>query len=185
MLNSHTNNLEEQSILGLDCISIVWEEDNNRYTTKKFYSGDLPSISNLGYYILFITEYGSGEIPEFVFQGDSLNLGTYGSSKGKIETLSDGTSVLIADSSDFYVFNSADHALDINPPEEAYFTSPTGDSSNEQMINKQVLCFRPNKLDLSDTQSVTDIVIAMKTVTKSTSNGKIYTKESIVNYLNN
>lgn len=34
MLNSNNNNLEEQNILGTDCVTIDWEEDNEKKQLK-------------------------------------------------------------------------------------------------------------------------------------------------------
>jgi hypothetical protein len=36
LLNSHNNNLEEQAILGVDCLDIEWQDDNVGYITKRF-----------------------------------------------------------------------------------------------------------------------------------------------------
>jgi len=57
LLNSHNNNFEEQSILGVDSYSIMWTENDTNYTTKKFYNGDLATVSDVGYYILFIENF--------------------------------------------------------------------------------------------------------------------------------
>ena len=56
MLNSHNNNLEEQSIMGLDKIVSTWENKRVRYTTTKYYDGNASAASNIGYYILFEQE---------------------------------------------------------------------------------------------------------------------------------
>lgn len=60
LLNSQNNNLEEQSLLGVDCVTTIWEETVDDVTivktVKKFYNAaDGAAVPNK-FYILFITE---------------------------------------------------------------------------------------------------------------------------------
>ena len=68
LLNSHNNNLEEQFILGLDCLTVSWEDDGVKYTTKKFFDGNTATVSENGYYILFIKDNTNAVTPaDFYF----------------------------------------------------------------------------------------------------------------------
>lgn len=171
LLNSHNNNLEEQNILGPDCYTIIWEdEDNIQYTTKKFYNGDLSSIGEEGYYILFITYYEQSIVEKnFYFGSNTLFLPEYGVGKAKYGQDEDEKS-LLADDPDIYSFNDDMQSFNIDP--------------DYRVIKKESLCFRVDKLNTSDTKIDSDIVISEKITTqKADRDGKIHIKESIVNYL--
>ena len=60
LLNSHNNNLEEQLLLGLDCITKEWDDEANNVhiTVKRYWDG---SNAPTGYYMLFSKNYGEGK----------------------------------------------------------------------------------------------------------------------------
>jgi len=167
LLNSHNNNLEEQSILGVDCYTIIWTDiDNVVHTTKKFYNGDLSTVSNVGYYILFIEDYSESTVTdEFYFRNNGLYLPIVETSKAEFG--SDNNIYL--KSPDIYTLE--DDLLNINPV--------------FKILQKETLCFRKNILDISDEQISSDILISTKITSKKIDDdGKIYFKDNIINYLN-
>ena len=172
LLNSHNNNLEEQSILGNDCLTVSWEDANKvKYITKKFYNGDLSSVSSNGYYILFISDYSESEVTaEFYFEEQGLYLPEYDTSKASFQQSGDSIA-LVGDEPDIYSFDENTGALKINPP--------------FRLFKKEILCLRTNISNTSDTQDISDdILISEKvTVKRFSDDGKIYTKEAITNHL--
>ena len=60
LLNSHNNNLEEQLILGTDCVTKEWddEENNIHMIVKRYWDG---SNAPGGYYMLISKNYGDGK----------------------------------------------------------------------------------------------------------------------------
>ena len=172
LLNSHNNNLEEQSILGVDCQTITWEDNNIKYITKKFFNGNLSSVSSDGYYILFVTDYGSsGTGTDFYFDDDKLCLPNYeigGASFEQIQGTEDY--ILRCNNSNIYSFDEND-SVKITP-------------SSGEVMREETLCFRVDILNVSDEKINSDIMISKKTVTKTVVQNKICVQESIENYLN-
>lgn len=167
LLNSHNNNLEEQNILGSDCVTITWQDDeeNIQYVTKKFYNGDLSSVSNKGYYILFATYYDK---KEFYFENKTLFLPEYEISKAAFRQIDDNL-VLRGEDSDIYSINNVTNMVEINP--------------SFKTIKEEVLCLRTDISDTSDIQSNSDILISEKKTIYKNENGKTYIIESIINHL--
>lgn len=173
LLNSNNNNLEEQSILGVDCLTTIWEDSNIKYTTKKFFDGNPSHISADGYYILFIKEYsGSSTGTDFYFDGDNVYFPEVGVGGASFVQVSGSNYELECNRQDLYVFDNVTGALKINP-----------ELSN--IIREEVLCLRTNISDMSDTiNNLTDVLISKKTVTQTTDiQDKIHIQETIENYL--
>lgn len=171
-LNSHNNNLEEQIILGTDCQSVFWEEETEeqgllQYMTKKFYNGDLSTLSNDGYYILFSVNYTEAKTStNFFFENNGLYLPEYEYSQANF----DQSSVLFDDSA-IYSFDEENGILKINP--------------QYRLLEREVLCLRTEISNTSDNQINSDIVISEKLITQKIDDetNKIYVQESIINHL--
>lgn len=174
LLNSHNNNLEEQFILGVDCLTISWEENDVKYTTKKFYDGT--HITDDHYYILFIEEYDTSSTgSSFYFYRDELRLPVYEESGATFEEISGDT--------ENYYLNCDDSDLE----EGLYSTDGTSfriTPAISGVVKKEVLCLRTNTASTSDQQISSDIKIAEKITTIDIdSQNKIRTQEIITNYL--
>lgn len=167
LLNSHNNNLEEQSILGLDCLTATWVDNDITYTTKKFFNGDLSSISNDGYYILFEEDYSnSSETAEYFFKNGGLFLPEYAVGKAYFGP----SKSLLLDDEDIYLFDGTTGELKINP--------------SFQLIKREILCFRKDISNTSDIQINSDILISEKDTGKRVNNdGKVLIKQNIINFL--
>lgn len=69
---SHNNNLEEQSILGVDCITVEeWDANNTHIITKEYHDGS----KTADYYILKVEIYNDNA--EIYIQDDALILSAY------------------------------------------------------------------------------------------------------------
>lgn len=167
LLNSHNNNLEEQSILGLDCLTATWVDNDITYTTKKFFNGDLSSISNDGYYILFEEDYSnSSEQAEYFFKNGGLFLPEYNVGKAYFGP----SKSLLLDDEDIYSFDGTTGALKINP--------------SFQLIKREILCLRKDISNTSDIQINSDILISEKDTGKRVNDdGKVLIKQNIINFL--
>ena len=167
LLNSHNNNLEEQSILGLDCLTATWVDNDITYTTKKFFNGDLSSISNDGYYILFEEDYSnSSETAEYFFKNGGLFLPEYNVGKAYFGP----SKSLLLDDEDIYSFDGITGELKINP--------------SFQLIKREILCFRKDISNTSDIQINSDILISEKDTGKRVNDdGKVLIKQNIINFL--
>lgn len=173
LLNTHNNNLEEQSIMGLDNLQISWGDDTTKiqYITTKFYNGDITSVSSNGYYILFVTDYSESEATaDFFFDGIGLCLPEAADSGASFQLESDGSYSLLMDEPELYSFDEDEQVLKINP--------------SFRVIRKEVLCLRKDLSDVSDEQISSDIVISEKIIAKKTDdNGKTFCRTAIVNKL--
>lgn len=171
LLNSHNNNLEEQSILGVDCLETSWSVNDVDYVTKKFYNGDLTSVSNNGYYILFITDYTNSEITaDYYFEGDGIYFPVYDTSGASFDENSDGSFALLCDEPEIYSFDEDEQSLKINP--------------SFRVMRKEVLCLRTDLSNTSDEQSSSDVLISEKVIARKISDdGKTFTKTAITNHL--
>lgn len=183
LINSNNNNLEEQSIIGNDCLTIEWTDtDGVQYIVKKYCDGDFDSShhkGDAGYYILFIKDFtGSTKVAEFYFDGKKICLPQYNVGQA---TFDDYNKTLKLDSNDIYSFSQIEEddnvKLNIIPP---------------YTVNKEeTLCFRTNwdKKDdiiLDDaTDDYHDTLISRKVTSKMSTANKSYTKETIYNYLGN
>lgn len=167
LLNSHNNNLEEQSILGLDCLTATWVDNDITYTTKKFFNGDLSSISNDGYYILFEEDYSnSSETAEYFFKNGGLFLPEYDVGKAYFGP----SKSLLLDDEDIYSFDGITGELKINP--------------SFQLIKREILCLRKDISNTSDIQINSDILISEKDTGKRVNDdGKVLIKQNIINFL--
>jgi len=167
LLNSHNNNLEEQSILGLDCLTATWVDDDITYTTKKFFNGDLSSISSDGYYILFIEDYSnSHDKDEYYFKNQGLFIPDYDTSKASFGP----SKSLLLDDDNIYSFDGVTGQLKINP--------------TFHLIERQILCLRKDTTNTSDIQINTDILISEKDIARRINDdGKILVKQNIINFL--
>ena len=175
LLNSNVNNLEEQSILGVDCLTISWEENDVKYTTKKFYDGT--HITDSHYYILFIEEYDtSGTGSNFYFYRDTLRLPRY--------ELGGNTFEEILDDPGNYYLKCNDENLESGLytfDEEGGFGIIPDISG---ILRKEVLCLRTDTSSTSDEQILSDIKIAEKIVTvEIDAQNKTRVQETITNYL--
>lgn len=167
LLNSHNNNLEEQSILGLDCLTATWVDNDITYITKKFFNGDLSSVSSDGYYILFIEDYSnSHDNDEYYFKNQGLFIPEYDISKASFGP----SKSLLLDDDNLYSFDGVNKQLKINP---AF-----------HLIERQILCLRKDISNTSDIQINSDILISEKDTGKRINDdGKILVKQSIINFL--
>jgi hypothetical protein len=172
LLNSHNNNLEEQSILGPDCCTITWtNEENVSYITKKFYNGDLSTVSEVGYYILFITDYTQSTASDFVFEDTGLYLPDYEISSATFVPSGTETDPDILDVTDTEIY---DFPTDTN----IFQIAP-----KHKILEEISLCFRTDINDESDEQIESDILISKKLITKNVINNKIVTIEAVENFL--
>lgn len=174
LLNTHNNNLEEQSIMGLDSLQLAWVDDttNIKYTTTKFYNGDISSVSSNGYYILFASDYsGSTATEDFYFDGVGVYFPDSASGGTSFRLEEDGSYSLLMDKTELYAFDDDEQALKIKP--------------YDRIVTKEILCFRKDLSSASDTQIGSDVVISEKTITKGTDDdGKTSLRTSIVNKIN-
>jgi len=175
LLNSHNNNLEEQSILGVDCFAIEWQDDDIGYITKRYVDGqDTEGISEEGYYILFVTDYTNRpKRADFYFTEDTLHIPEYDTSGAKFSV---NENTLLAEKPNIFFFES----LEASPT--TLIIRPAA------VLREEVLCFRPDKTDTSEIRNMdTDILISEKiTVQKIKIDGqsmKTYTQSTIKNYL--
>lgn len=171
LLNSHNNNLEEQSILGVDCLETSWSVNDVDYVTKKFYNGDLTSVSNNGYYILFITDYTNSEATaDYYFEDGGIYFPVYETSGMRFNANQDGSLALLGDKQEIYLFDEDGQSLKVNP--------------SFRVMRKEVLCLRTDLSNTSDEQSSSDVLISEKVITRKISDdGKIFTKTAITNHL--
>lgn len=174
LLNSHNNNLEEQLILGVDCLTISWEENDVKYTTKKFYDGT--HVTDNHYYILFIEEYDTSSTgSEFYFYRDTLRLPEFEEGRATFEEIP-------GDTENYYLNCNGEGLI-----EGLYSTDGTSFKITPEIsgvIKKETLCLRTNVASTSDQQISSDIKIAEKTTTiEIDSQNKIRTQEIITNYL--
>lgn len=171
LLNSHNNNLEEQSILGVDCLETSWSVNDIDYVTKKFYNGDLTSVSNNGYYILFITDYTNSEATaDYYFENDGIYFPVYETSGASFNENSDGSFALLCDKREIYSFDEDGQSLKVNP--------------SFRVMRKEVLCLRTDLSNTSDEQSNSDVLISEKVIARSISDdGKTFTRTIITNHL--
>ena len=169
--NSHNNNLEEQSILGVDCLETSWSVNNIDYVTKKFYNGDLASVSNNGYYILFITDYTNSEATaDYYFENDGIYFPVYETSGASFDENSDGSFALLCDKREIYSFDEDGQSLKVNP--------------SFKVMRKEVLCLRTDLSNTSDEQSNSDVLISEKVIARRVSDdGKTFTRTIITNHL--
>ena len=161
LLNSGNNNLEEQSLMGVDCTAVIWTDSNDiHYMTKKFYNESAVTISTNGYYILFVTDYSSSiKDKEFKVEDQALYV--------RPDTVS--SFVLAKDNLDLNVYNTQGQ-IKVD--------------SDFVTVRQEILCLRTDLSDISDTQSNTDIVISTKVIDKKiTSDGKIHYRQRITNSL--
>ena len=172
LLNSHNNNLEEQFILGTDCLIVSWEDGDVKYITKKFFDSNTATVSPDGYYILFIADYSDSLMTaDFYFRNNELYLPDFGKSSATFEQIS-GTDDynLKCDSLEIYFFDNATQSFKISP--------------SYRVIREETLCLRKNISSISDEQINTDIIISKKVITQTVNaQNKTYTKEIITNYL--
>lgn len=175
LLNSHNNNLEEQSILGVDCLISAWMDDVNKiaYVTKKFYNGDASTLTNNGYYILFIEDYLQQEAGEYYFSDEGLFLPEFDKSKAYFDfSPSDNAYKLMLDDDNVYSFDVENYLLKINPTFEF------------QTLQKKTLCLRKEVNNTSDIKINSDILISEKTIQRRINEeGKLIFKQNIVNFL--
>jgi len=171
LLNSHNNNLEEQSILGVDCLETSWSVNDIDYVTKKFYNGDLTSVSNNGYYILFITDYTNSEATaDYYFENDGIYFPVYETSGASFDEKSDGSFALLCDKREIYSFDEDGQSLKVNP--------------SFRVMRKEVLCLRTDLSNTSDEQINSDVLISEKVIARSISDdGKTFTRTIITNHL--
>ena len=172
LLNSHNNNLEEQLILGLDCLTVQWEDGDVIYTTKKFFDGNTATVSSDGYYILFTADYSHSLVTaDFFFNHDGLYLPEYGKSSAIFEEITGTDNYnLKCDDISIYFFDEDHNSFRISP--------------SYRIIKEETLCLRKNVSSISDEQINTDIVISRKITTQTTNaQNRAYTKEIITNYL--
>ena len=163
LLNSSNHNLEEQSILGVDYSAVIWSDTEDVYhMTKKFYNETSQSISSNGYYILFVTDY-SASIKEKETELDEDIL--------YVRPTTDSSFALVSDNVDLNIYDDEGH-IKVD--------------SDFVTIRQEVLCFRTDVTDTSDTQSNTDIVISTKLIDKKIeASGKIRYRQRIIDSLNN
>lgn len=171
LLNSHNNNLEEQSILGVDCLETSWSVNDIDYVTKKFYNGDLTSVSNKGYYILFITDYTNSEATaDYYFESDGIYFPVYETSGASFDENSDGNFALLCDKREIYSFDEDGQSLKVNP--------------SFRVMRKEVLCLRTDLSNTSDEQINSDVLISEKVITRKIGDdGKTFTRTIITNHL--
>lgn len=171
LLNSHNNNLEEQSILGVDCLETSWSVNDVDYITKKFYNGDLTSVSNNGYYILFITDYTNSEATaDYYFESGGIYFPVYETSGVNFDENSDGSLTLLCDKQEICSFDEGGQSLKVNP--------------SFRVMRKEVLCLRTDLSNTSDEQSSSDVLISEKVITRRISDdGKTFTRTAIINHL--
>lgn len=184
MLNSHNNNLEEQTIMGVDNIVTSWTNDKIHYTTTKFFDGDITHLTNNGYYILFEQDYREAKkmTSGFYFEESNLFLPEYNKSGAEFHlesTDGHGNSLysLVLDDPEYdseeskmYTYHSIDKSLEINP--------------GFSIIKIYTLCFRTDVSNKSDTRIQSDILISEKVTMQRTDNdGKVIVKHQIANYL--
>ena len=171
LLNSHNNNLEEQSILGNDCITVEWtDEDNIIHSTKKYYDG---TNKGNGYYILFSVDTINSKVDSnFYFENEYFRLqqpSTESPERIQYYFIDDEEGVPTLVSND-EIFTFDNGVLKINP--------------GSKIIRTDVLCYRNNLINDSDEQSDDDILISQKfTYVYHDSDNKTTTKEIITNYL--
>ena len=175
LLNSHNNNLEEQAILGVDCLDIEWQDDNVGYITRRFVDAQhTEEISDDGYYILFIEDYSNtSQFADFYFEGTTLHIPIYDTSGARYST--EGNA-LIAEKPDIFFFES----LEADPT--ALIIRPA------RVLKRELLCFRPDKTRTEETYiDDLDIKISEKlTIQKVKVDGqstRTYNQSSITNYL--
>lgn len=161
MLNSNNNNLEEQNILGTDCVVTEWEDNIGEYEVRKYYDG---TGSDVGYYIVFSKKYKSPIDESGIgFEEDSLKI-------------SDNTNVAFEDEDsikffdgDIFSFDDTDHSLKIN--------------IDYSISKEEQLYFRTNTENKSDEKDITDSFISKKIVSTQMKDNKRYRKEIIVKTL--
>ena len=170
LLNSHNNNLEEQFILGVDCLTTTWEENEIKYTTKKFFNGNLGDVSNKGYYILFIKEYDhSSTGSDFYFDGEKICFPEYNIGSASYEE--------IEQTEDYFLKCNNPEMYNYDEDNELFLISPT----TGNILREEILCLRTNLSNTSDRQSDMDILISKKIVTqKIDAYNKIYIQEKII-----
>jgi hypothetical protein len=171
LLNSHNNNLEEQFLLGIDCLKVEWEDNSIKYITKHFYDGQ---NSGTGYYILFSADYTDSLVgADFYFDNDILYMPTESEGMYRVVEYPASTDPLsfVGDDAEMYQYDSSGEILLINP--------------SFRTIRRDVLCFRTDITSTSDTQIASDILISEKlTSLKYSADGvKKTTREVITNYL--
>lgn len=175
LLNSHNNNLEEQYLLGVDCLVSAWMDNESQiaYVTKKFFNGDVNSLTSDGYYILFIEDYLHQEVGDYYFRDEGLFLPEYDSSKAYFDFVpSDNAYKLMLDDDNLYSFDIENYLLKIDPIFEF------------QTLQKKTLCLRKEINNVSDTKINSDILISEKTIQRRVNNeGKLVFKQDIVNFL--
>lgn len=169
LLNSHNNNLEEQTMLGLDCLTTIWVDNDVKYMTKKFFNGDLATVSNNGYYILFVADYSNATLDvDYFFKDNGVFFPEFGISGAYFDNMPDDLYRLLVDKADTYTFSNSQ--FKINP--------------QYKIMRKEVLCLRTDISNMSDTQINSDILISEKIIEqKADDNGKIFIKNNIVNHL--
>lgn len=174
LLNTHNNNLEEQSIMGLDNLQVTWDDEITKvkYTTTKFYNGDISSVSSNGYYVLFVSDYSESEVTaDFYFAGVGMYLPEEDISSAKFQLEGDGSYSLLMDEPSMYTFEEDTQALKINP--------------SFRVMRREVLCLRKDLANTSDERISSDIIVSEKTIAKKIDdNGKVYFRTAIVNKLN-
>ena len=172
LLNSHNNNLEEQSLIGNDCSVVIWEDStiNARRITRKFFDDNLSTVSSNGYYILFTIDYtNSPATDEFFFDGMELKLPEYGTGKASF-VLGAGYDILTGDDPEIYVYDTAGGTLEITP--------------TFKIIREDILCLRTDLTDTSNVQISSDILISKKvTSQRIDSSDTTYITQKITNYL--
>lgn len=157
MLNSNNNNLEEQNILGTDCVTIDWEEDNEKKTVKKYYDG---SGSLYGYYILSKTTYMIPVSETGIYFDEDSFVTT---SRAACEFSED--SLKLNDKDTFY-FDDTDESLNID--------------LKYSVTNQDELYFRDDPLNESDEIQAGDKFISRKICFKRVKDNKTYLKEIIL-----
>lgn len=166
LLNSHNNNLEEQSILGVDCITISWTDLNNiKYITKKFY--DENNFSESGYYILFEEDYSNAtNIGGYYIENNTFHF----PESENIKYIEGTDYIELIDASNTYSIE--DYKLIINP-----FTT-------EIMVGKSILCYRTNLQSNSDIILPNDdLIVSVKIKSIIYQDEKIISREIITNNL--
>ena len=167
LLNSHNNNLEEQSILGVDCVSVFWTDPVTKikYTTKKFY--DENNFSGTGYYILFDEDYtDSTDIKGYYVTNDILHL----PENENIRYIEGTDYVELVNASNIYSIE--DYALLIKP------------NGVDVEMGKSVLCYRTNLSSDSDIYLPNDdLIVSVKLRIDSYLEDKTISKEIITNNL--
>lgn len=157
--NSNDNNLEEQFLLGTDCLTTSWEENGNSYIRKEYFvqdTGDDDS-QKLSSYVINTTIYGGNNVKntDCYFTSDGLNV-------DNLPDISFDSQVLKLENGEIYSFSM--DALKIYP--------------NSFVIMKE------DKLQFVDNTNTLVDVLTKYTGKRYSKDGKYsYIQEKIINHL--